>query len=221
MCKGCRLDSILIYVAPSFTHGYGSLEKLLVYSWLGGRSWFLYTECLFCVFCCFLPCILLVSIFLMASFFFFNIFNFIKKKKNINFNYSIIDCSNVQWTREVSASNRPQERNRDLCPLLTTTVIKIYICVYIVWKWCYQVGLNYIAVILSAHFSSSSSPAICVLPSNHVFIKRVPSPSIKTQNNQHKKEIQTNKSASVMEGASWLSWCPQELSNKLSTHNSL
>jgi hypothetical protein len=24
-----------------------------------------------------------------------------------------------------------------------------------------------------------------------------------------------------MEGASWLSWCPQELSNKLSTHNSL
>jgi hypothetical protein len=36
----------------------------------------------------------------------------------------------VQWTREVSASNRPQERNRDLCPLLTTTVIKIYIYVY-------------------------------------------------------------------------------------------
>ena len=99
--------------------------------------------------------------------------------------------------------------------------VYIYIYMYIVWKWCYQVGLNYIAVILSAHFSSSSSPAICVLPSNHVFIKRVPSPSIKTQNNQHKKEIQTNKSASVMEGASWLSWCPQELSNKLSTHNSL
>jgi len=147
MCKGCRLDSILIYVAPSFTHGYGSLEKLLVYSWLGGRSWFLYTECLFCVFCCFLPCILLVSIFLMASFFFFNIFNFIKKKKNINFNYSIIDCSNVQWTREVSASNRPQERNRDLCPLLTTTEINIYIYKYIyIYIYIYMYVCMYVYV---------------------------------------------------------------------------